>query len=95
VPAGGVATIGAIWGAAPVSAVTVVLTSPQAAPDVLAASAVVTTAAGPLPVVVRDGAAVVDVPPAALGERYVPVTIANPALAGPASVQVRVVATGP
>jgi hypothetical protein len=92
VPAAGVATAGAVWGSAPVAAVTVRLSAPGIAPEVLAAGVVVTTAAGPLTAVVRDGAVAVDVPPAAFGERYVPVTVANPATTAATPVRVEVLA---
>jgi hypothetical protein len=91
VPAAGVATAGAVWGPAPVAAVTVRLSAPGVAPEALAAGVVVTTTAGPLAAVVRDGAVAVDVPPAALGERSVPVTVAGPLTTVATPVRVEVV----
>jgi hypothetical protein len=95
VPAGGIATTTAIWGALPVAAVTVRLTAPGVAPEALAAGVVVGTAAGVLGPVVRDGAVVADIPAPALGERSVPVTVANPSTGAPARVTIEVLATAP
>lgn len=93
VPAGGVATAAAIWGAAPAAAVTVRLSAPGLSPEALAAQVVASTPSGVLSAGVRDGAAVIDVPAEALGTRYVPVTVANPSVGAPTQVGIEVVAT--
>jgi hypothetical protein len=93
VPAGGVATATAIWGALPVAAVTVRLSAPGIAPEALAGGVVVSTAAGVLSPAVRDGAVVVDIPAPAFGERYVPVTVANPSTETSAQVTIEMLAT--
>jgi hypothetical protein len=90
VPAGGVATAAAIWGALPAAAVTVRLSAPGVAPEALAAHVVASTSAGALTPGVREGAAVVEIPAAALGERYVPVTVANPSAGAPTPVSIEV-----
>ena len=93
VPAGGVITMGAIWGRSPVAAVSVRVTAGGVSPQALAASLVVTTTGGPLTPVARDGAVFVDIPADRFDDAYVPVTIANPSASSATQVTVEVMAT--
>jgi hypothetical protein len=93
VPAGGVASGAAIWGSLPVAAVAVRLSAPGIPPEALAAQVVAGTSTGILAPAVRNGVLVLDIPAAALGERYVPVTVANPSTGAPLQVTIEVLAT--
>lgn len=92
VPSGGVSSVAAVWSGSATS-VTLTLSSPQAPAEALLPSVVVTSRAGLLTPVVRNGAVVVDIPAASRSERVAPVTIANPVAAGPVAVNVQVTTT--
>jgi hypothetical protein len=90
VPAGGVTSVIGAWGRRPVAAAAVRLSSAVVPPETLAAFLVSTATTGPITPVVRGGTVAFDIPAAARGDGYVPVTIANPSADLSLAVQVQV-----